>query len=269
MSARGEAEPLVQASGVSFRFGRSLILDEVEISVRPGEIVTLIGPNGAGKTTLVRILLGLLRAQRGSVRRRPGLVVGYLPQQLHIDAILPMTVRRLLALTGRPAPGEVRRVLDEVGAGRLADLDVHGLSGGEMRRVLLARALLRNPEFLVLDEPGQNVDIIGQAELYDLIARIRDRRGCGVLTISHDLHLVMASTDEVVCINQHLCCAGKPEAVSRHPEYMALFGPRAARSLAVYTHAHDHQHDLSGHVVPADGGSAASAASPSRSTSAT
>ncbi len=241
---------LIEARGVRVRLGRNEILDGVEIAVHPGEIVSLIGPNGAGKTTLVRVLLGLLKPDAGMVRRRPGLAVGYLPQQAEFDPVLPLTVRRLLGLTRRGKREETEGALAEVGAADLADQGVHGLSGGELQRVLLARSLLCGPDLLVLDEPVQNVDVTGQVEFYDLISRIRDRRGCGVLMISHDLHLVMAATDRVVCINRHLCCSGKPEAVSRHPEYVALFGAGAAGGLAVYTHAHDHRHGLAGEVVP-------------------
>ena len=147
------------------------------------------------------------------------------------------------------------QALEEVGAAHLIENAVQVLSGGELQRVLLARALARNPHLLVLDEPIQGIDIVGQTELYELIARIRTQRNCGVLMISHDLHLVMASTDRVVCINHHLCCSGQPETVSQHPEYIAMFGPKEAKSLAVYTHHHDHSHDLAGHIVPlAEGG---------------
>jgi zinc transport system ATP-binding protein len=244
------AEPLVEARGVGVRLGGQDILSHIDLAVGPGEIVSLIGPNGAGKTTLIRVLLGLLPPAEGLVRRRAGLVVGYLPQRVAVDAVLPLTVRRLLSLT-RPVPGEeAARALEEAGAAYLMDRSVHALSGGEMQRVLLARALLRNPGLLALDEPIQNVDVAGQAEMYGLISRIRERRGCGILMVSHDLHVVMASADRVVCLNRHVCCHGRPEDVSGHPEYLALFGPQAARNLALYTHAHDHRHGPEGEVVP-------------------
>ena len=250
MTARAAGEILIEGRDIGHAFGDSAVLSDIEISVSTGEIVTLIGPNGAGKTTLIRILLGLIQPDSGSVARRSGLIVGYLPQQLEIDPILPLNVRRLLQLTSRPAADRMAQALEEVGAAHLIEQAVQSLSGGELQRVLLARALARDPDLLVLDEPIQGIDISGQTELYELIARIRTRRGCGVLMISHDLHLVMASTDRVVCINHHLCCSGQPETVSRHPEYMAMFGTKEARSLAVYTHHHDHGHDLAGHVVP-------------------
>ena len=246
----GEAPaPLVALRGVSLGFAGLSVLSRVDLDIAPGEIVTLIGPNGAGKTSLVRIVLGLQAASSGTVERRPDLTVGYLPQRLAIDPVLPLSARRLLDLP-RPRPEErVRAALAEVGAEALVERQVRALSGGELQRLLLARALLRDPDLLVLDEPLQGVDFSGQVELFELIAGLRTRRGCGVLMVSHDLHVVMAGTDRVVCLNRHVCCSGRPEAVTRHPEYLALFGQRAATSLAVYSHAHDHEHDLAGRVV--------------------
>jgi len=244
------AAPLVEASGIVVRFGGRTTLDRIDLAVHRGEIVTLIGPNGSGKTTLVRVVLGLLAPDAGNVRRPPGLRIGYVPQRLAVERTLPLTVRRFLDLP-RPRRLAARRAaLASVRAEALLDYQVAELSGGELQRVLLARALLREPDLLVLDEPVQGIDFAGQIELYQLIGRLRDQRGCGVLMVSHDLHLVMAATDRVLCINGHICCAGEPEAVKRHPEYLSLFGPRAAEGLAVYTHSHDHRHDLDGAVVP-------------------
>jgi zinc transport system ATP-binding protein len=222
----------------------------VSLAVRKGEIVTLIGPNGAGKTTLVRVILGLLRPSRGNVFRAPGLRLGYMPQRLDLDHTLPLPVTHFLALGGQASRDSMWRILDEVGAPHLLDRPMSGLSGGELRRVLLARALLRNPDLLVLDEPVQGVDVVGQADLYRLISQMRKSHGCGVLMVSHDLHVVMSATDRVVCLNNHVCCSGHPEAVSRHPEYLALFGPQAVGDMAVYTHHHDHSHDMHGDVLP-------------------
>lgn len=240
---------LVTARGIDVSFARGKVLVGVDLAVQRGEIVTLIGPNGSGKTTLVRVILGLLKPQSGKVRRQPGLSIGYVPQRLSVDPALPLTARRFLSLPRRQPEAALRRVLEEVGAGYLIDQPIQSLSGGEMQRLLLARALLRDPDLLVLDEPLQGVDFTGQLALFELIGGVRDQRRCGVLMVSHDLHLVMAGTDRVVCLNHHICCTGAPEAVSRHPEYLALFGPRAAEGLAVYTHAHDHHHDISGAVV--------------------
>ena len=233
---------VARARGIVVRFGDRTVLDHVDLAVSPGEIVTLVGPNGAGKSTLVRVILGLLKPDAGDVERPRGLHIGYAPQRLAVDPVLPLTVRRFLTL-GVKAPRErLQAVLDEVGAGALMESAVQNLSGGELQRVVLARALLRDPELLVLDEPAQGVDVTGQADLYALIGRLRDERGCAVLMVSHDLHLVMAATDRVVCLNHHVCCSGHPEAVSSDPAYLELF-PQAADALAVYTHHHDHRHD--------------------------
>ncbi|MHA1600969.1 MAG: zinc ABC transporter ATP-binding protein ZnuC [Alphaproteobacteria bacterium] len=246
---RTTPEPLVRVRDVDLRIGRTQILSHVDMTVSRGEIVTLVGPNGAGKSSLVRVVLGLLAPSGGEVWRKPGLRVGYLPQALNIDPVLPINVRRLLALAGPGSADKTKAVLVEVGAADLAERAVQALSGGEFQRVMLARALLRDPDLLVLDEPLRGIDLGGQLALYELIGHLRRNRGIGVLMVSHDLHIVMAATDRVVCLNQHVCCSGAPEAVSRSPEYAALFGAAAARQLAVYAHEHDHSHDLHGHVV--------------------
>ena len=247
-------EPLVEIGGLEVRAKKQVLLSGIDLTVHTGEIVSIIGPNGAGKTTLIRAALGLIAPTLGYVRRRPGLRIGYVPQRLTLNPNLPLTVLRFVGLSG-PVPKERRQAaLDEVGIGDISETSIHDVSGGEMQRALLARALWREPELLVLDEPAQGVDITGQSELYDLIARLRSERGCGVLMVSHDLHLVMSATDRVVCINQHLCCDGHPEAVSKHPEYVALFGAEAASTLALYHHHHDHTHDAHGHVHHAHDG---------------
>lgn len=250
------AEALIEARGIDVSFAGRPVLIAGEARVGAGEIVTLIGPNGAGKTTMARVMLGLLRADRGEVKRRESLRIGYMPQRLNIDPALPISVKRFLSLgLSRADIGHGLRhaVLKETGVDHVADSPIQKISGGEMQRVLLARALLRSPDLLVLDEPVQGVDINGQAELYALIRNIRDQRGCGVLMVSHDLHMVMAATDHVICLNQHVCCAGHPETVSRHPEFVALFGESVAAELSIYHHDHDHEHDVHGNVINHDG----------------
>lgn len=247
--------PLLRLDGVRLLRGGHPVLDQVGLAVEAGRIVTVVGPNGAGKSSLLKVALGLIRPDAGRVERG-AVVIGYVPQRLDIGRLLPLSVRRFLAMAapGREERHALESMLDTVGAGHVLGRQVADLSGGELQRVLLARALLRRPGLLVLDEPVGGVDMAGQAELYDLITRQARDHGVGVLMVSHDLHVVMAATDHVVCLNRHVCCAGHPEAVSRHPEYLALFGPRVAASLAIYTHAHDHGHEADGSVRPLEEG---------------
>lgn len=238
MNANTQGEDLISAKGVGWTVGGQPVLSNVDMSVRRGEVVSVIGPNGAGKSTLLRVLMGLMTTTTGSVCRKPGLSIGYVPQHISIDPALPLSVERLLVLACNDKT-RVQAALAEVGAAECRDKAMQTLSGGEFRRVLLARAILRDPDLLVLDEPLAGVDVSGQAELYRLIGRLRDRYRAGVLMVSHDLHLVMAETDHVICLNHHVCCAGHPEQVSRDPAYAELFGD----AVAVYTHVHDHVHD--------------------------
>ncbi|NVK40775.1 MAG: zinc ABC transporter ATP-binding protein ZnuC [Oceanospirillaceae bacterium] len=242
-------EPLARLTHVDVRFGRNHVIQNISLELHRGCITTLIGPNGAGKTTLVRVVLGLIQPSRGDVWREPGLRIGYMPQKLHIDQTFPLTVERFLRTARNDDPAALEQALADVGASRLLSQSIHGLSGGEMQRVLLARALLQEPNLLVLDEPVQGVDINGQIELYKLIGRIRDQRGCGVLMISHDLHLVMSSTDHVICMNRHVCCSGHPEQVSNDPSFIEMFGIPGAENLALYSHHHNHKHNAHGDVI--------------------
>jgi len=239
---------LIKADNVGLEINQRQILDDISLTISAGEILTLVGPNGSGKTTLVRVLLGLVGIDKGALQKKEGLVIGYMPQKLHIDSVLPMSVMRFLKMGIQATQTEIKKMSTNLGVEKLLDQAIQSVSGGEFQRVLLTRALLRKPDLLVLDEPAQGVDINGQQQLYQLISKIRDDYGCGVLMVSHDLHLVMEATDQVLCLNTHICCTGHPEAVSKHPEYLKLFGS-SLDGMAVYTHNHNHTHDLSGGVV--------------------
>ncbi len=240
---------LTTLNKISVTFDHRRVLNDVSLSLHPGKILTLLGPNGAGKSTLVRVVLGLISPTSGTLTRKPGLRIGYVPQKLHLDATLPLTVSRFMRLKPGVKKADILPALDRVHAVRLLDQPMQRLSGGENQRVLLGRALLNRPQLLVLDEPTQGVDVNGQLALYDLIEQLRKELGCAVLMVSHDLHLVMAKTDEVLCLNQHICCSGAPEVVSTHPEFIAMFGNRGAEQLAVYRHHHNHRHDLHGKII--------------------
>jgi zinc transport system ATP-binding protein len=251
-SAPHRADVLISARGVGLSRSGRPILQAIDLDIGRSEIVTLIGPNGAGKTTLVRVLLGLESPDTGNIRRAKALVIGYVPQRFDVDPAIPLSVTRFMSLGRRAPPEEIAGILSDVGAGALAERQLSELSGGELQRALLARALIRTPGLLVLDEPVRGVDYAGEAELYALIGRLRSERGFGVLLVSHDLHVVMAQSDRIVCINRHVCCSGVPESVAQHPEYSRLFGPQAARAFGLYHHHHDHRHDLAGEPRPAE-----------------
>lgn len=244
-----EASALIEARGVIVKRAGQAILSGIDLAVSAGEIVTLIGPNGAGKSTLVRALLGLEPIDGGTVHRRDGITVGYQAQKLSIDGTLPLTVRRFLTLTRQRKDADLGDALNHVSLDVELDKNVHVLSGGELQRLQLARAILRDPDLLVLDEPTQNVDIAGAVDLYRLIQETRDRFNCAVIMVSHDLNVVMSATNRVYCLNNHICCSGRPAEVSRHPEFLRLFGQSAADMLAIYTHEHDHDHGPGGEVV--------------------
>lgn len=233
---------LVTASHICVRFGAEEVLHDVSLSLAPGEIVTILGPNGSGKSTLLRALLGIVPVAEGSVTRAPGLRLAYVPQRLMIDRTMPITVRRFLSLPVRTTDTAATEALARVGmAGREAD-QMTQLSGGQLQRVLLARALLGQPQVLMLDEPTQGLDQPGEAAFYRLIEEVRHDTGAAILMVSHDLHVVMAASDRVICLNGHICCEGTPRVVSTAPEYRALFGLGTQGALALYRHEHDHDH---------------------------
>ena len=250
---RAETDPLITLQRASARHGEKWLVRGVDLSVRRGEIVTLIGPNGSGKSTTAKMALGILKPDEGTAHRADGVTVGYVPQTLAIDWTVPLSVDRFMQLTGRLSRAETTEALDRVGIAHLAWAEVRRLSGGEFQKALLARALARQPDLLVLDEPVQGVDFNGQIALYRPISDIRDQLNCGILMISHDLHVVMAATDSVVCLNGHVCCSGAPSAVAENPAYRELFGSAAASAIAVYEHHHDHTHLPDGRVLHTDG----------------
>jgi len=244
---------LVCLEGAGVQKADRWLVRGVDLSIKPGEIVTLIGPNGSGKSTTAKMAIGLLKPNEGQVQRNADLTVAYVPQKLTVDWTLPLNVRRFMRLTSRLADKDMMAALEATGATHLANSEIKTLSGGEFQRVMLARAIARKPNLLVLDEPVQGVDFAGEIALYELIGNIRDELGCGVLLISHDLHVVMAATDKVICLNGHVCCQGTPTAVVESDAYKNLFGARASPALAVYQHRHDHTHLPDGRVRHADG----------------
>jgi len=242
MLNRPAGENLISVRDVDVEAAGRKILDDVNLDINAGEIVTIIGPNGAGKTTMVKVVLGLLIPTRGQVERKPKIRIGYVPQQFAINPLIPLNVYRLMTLTVKANRSQVKEALTTTGVAHLIDQPVVSLSGGERQRVLLARAVLRQPDLLILDEPVQGVDFSGQVAIYQLISDIRAQTGCAILMISHDLHIVMAQSDRVICLNTHVCCQGHPEEVGKAPEYTKLFGDAAAPTLGIYAHSHDHDH---------------------------
>lgn len=240
-------DALIEASGLGFQDGRTVILHHVDLAVGHGEIVTIVGPNGSGKTTLLRLVIGAIEPSEGSIHRHAALRIGYTPQRLALDRTLPLTVDRFLSLGGSASLSQRSEALVSVHLPARDKAQMIDLSGGELQRVLLARALLRCPNLLVLDEPTQGLDQPGEAAFYRLIEDVRDKTRCAILMVSHDLHVVMSASDRVVCMNGHICCQGTPTLVRDHPEYQKLFGRGTGGALALYRHEHDHRHDHDSH----------------------
>lgn len=248
-----KTNPLVSIENAGvYRSGKWLVRG-VGFSIAPSEIVTLIGPNGSGKSTTAKAILGICDLDEGTRSSSENLRIGYVPQKIEIDWTLPLSVERFMSITTNLSKLEVDENLERTAVKHLKQSQLRNLSGGELQRVLLARAIARKPDLLVLDEPVQGVDFAGEISLYDLISEIRNELQCGILMISHDLHVVMAATDRVICLNGHVCCEGTPGVVAESSEYKHLFGERAVGSLAVYEHKHDHQHLADGTVLHADG----------------
>lgn len=233
----------ISAENLTVKRGQKLILENINLRVEDGEIVTVVGPNGSGKSTLMKALIGAIAPHKGSVTCKPGTTIGYVPQQLNIDATMPLSVTRFLNLPRARAKEATSSALERVGLKGLERQQITALSGGQLQRVLLARALLRDPQLLILDEPTSGLDQPGIADFYALIASVRAELGCAILMVSHDLHVVMSASDRVICLNGHVCCEGTPEIVTAAPEYQELFGDGTNGALALYRHEHDHHHD--------------------------
>ena len=225
------------------RYGEAYALQDVTLDIAPSKVLCLLGPSGCGKTTLLRVLIGAQAPSEGAVVREAGLRVGYVPQRLAIDQAMPLTVARWLALSGIKDRQQHLQIAKQVGILGLLKQQMSSLSGGEFQRALLAEALLMRPDLLVLDEPTQGLDQPAVASFYNLIEGVREDLDCAVLMVSHDLHVVMRSSDHVICLNGHVCCQGTPTLVSAAPEYQALFGFDTEGTLALYRHEHDHRHD--------------------------
>lgn len=233
---------LISVENLSVRFGAKTVLRDVDLQIDRGEIVTIVGPNGSGKTSLFRAIIGAVQPASGCVLHEPGLRMGYVPQRLHIDPTLPMTVERFMRLNGKVDRATCRTALNAAGLPDVSRNQMSQLSGGQFQRVLLARALRNDPEILLLDEGTQGLDQSGSASFYQQIESVRQQTGCAILMISHELHVVMSASDRVICLNGHVCCSGTPAVVASAPEYRALFGSGTGGALALYRHDHDHTH---------------------------
>ncbi|MCK4945378.1 MAG: ATP-binding cassette domain-containing protein [Alphaproteobacteria bacterium] len=236
-------EPLISAENLSIIRRGKRILKDISLSVSAGEFVTIIGPNGAGKTVLLHTLMGLIKPDKGSVTRKHGLKIGYMPQRFTPETTMPITVARFLALVRGVDKNAIDNALELVNAVDVAQRSLSVLSGGELQRVMLARALLHKPDILILDEPTQGLDVGGQLSFHKLLENVYSSLGCAVVMVSHDLHLVLASTGKVVCLFHHICCSGKPSAVAKDPQFTSLFGEDMTRMMAVYQHNHTREHE--------------------------
>ena len=234
--------PLISASSVTVTRDNKNILDNVSLDVGVRDFITILGPNGAGKSMLLKCLMGFFKPESGKIDKKAQLRIGYVPQQFTSEQTMPITVERFLQLRKSVPMGDIIAVATETNIETLLQKPLHILSGGERQRILLARSLIGDPELLVLDEPAQNLDISGQLAFYKLLEKIYTTRALSILMVSHDLHMVMATTKQVICLFHHICCSGEPQVVTRDPEFVSLFGHDMAEMMAVYQHGHNHTH---------------------------
>ena len=240
---------LITVENLSVKYGTNFVLKKINLEIKSGEIVTIVGPNGSGKTSLIKAIIGAVQPADGKINLKSNLKIGYIPQRLNFDTTLPITVKRFMTLTEKVDKNTYISALETAGVPQILKSQMSSLSGGQFQRVLLARALIGAPEILILDEATQGLDQPGSAAFYRQIEQVRQNTGCAVLMISHDLHVVMSTSDRVVCLNGHVCCEGTPSAVVSTPEYQELFGAGTEGALALYRHDHDHVHE---HVNPSE-----------------
>ena len=240
---------LITVENLSVKYGTNFVLRKINLEIKSGEIVTIVGPNGSGKTSLIKAIIGAVQPADGKINLKSNLKIGYIPQRLNFDTTLPITVKRFMTLTEKVDKNTYISALETAGVPQILKSQMSSLSGGQFQRVLLARALIGAPEILILDEATQGLDQPGSAAFYRQIEQVRQNTGCAVLMISHDLHVVMSTSDRVVCLNGHVCCEGTPSAVVSAPEYQELFGAGTEGALALYRHDHDHVHE---HVNPSE-----------------
>lgn len=234
---------LIEAKNINLKFGQKTVLDDVSLSIKDDDFVTIVGPNGAGKSMLLKCLIGLCKTTSGKISQKSDLKIGYVPQNVKITKSFAITVMGFLKLNQKVSNKEVIEVAKETSIDEILDLQLNELSGGELQKVLLTRALLLDPEILILDEPAQNIDISGQLKFYKLLEKIYNSRKIAILKVSHDLHLVMALSKKVVCLYHHICCHGKPKNIAKDPKFMSIFGDDMAKMMAIYNHEHDHSHN--------------------------
>lgn len=236
-------QQLIKANNITLNLDGKTVLNNVSLEVNKNDFITVIGPNGAGKSMLLKCLMGLFKINRGEINLKTGLKIGYVPQNIAQNYSMPISVEGFLRLRKKIDEKELVDIANEVGISDILQKQFYVLSGGEMQRVLLARALLAGPEILILDEPAQNLDISGQLSFYKLLENIYKKREIAILMVSHDLHFVMASSKQVICLFHHVCCAGEPHAIKKDPEFISMFGNDMARMMAIYNHSHDHEHE--------------------------